>query len=202
MEEQMNQIEIPNRPLSGNQQLNWQEIRIFRFWCLLQKNFAWGLFFILPFSVLISGDYMATAKTHVHHLFAFLLHGASIGLIFEYAMTIIRTVLWDVRDMRESRYTEETIADLEMLYEGRTSLCLDADDWESARWIRGRNGYVLKLRERFRDLLNSGNCSIGFIRRSLTKRRQVKFRNLSIRSIAEMRKAGGKESIGCKPSLR
>ena len=38
MEEQMNQIEIPNRPLSGNQQLNWQEIRIFRFWCLLQKT--------------------------------------------------------------------------------------------------------------------------------------------------------------------
>lgn len=148
MEEQMNQIEIPNRPFSGNQQLNWQEIRIFRFWCLLQKNFAWGLFFILPFSVLISGDYMATAKTHVHHLFAFLLHGASIGLIFEYAMTIIRTVLWDVRDMRESRYTEETIADLEMLYEGRTSLCLDADDWESARWIRGRNGYVLKLKRK------------------------------------------------------
>lgn len=83
---------------------------------------------ILPFSVLISGYYMAIAKTHAHHLFAFLLHGASIGLIFEYAMTIIRTVIWDVRDMRECSYTEETIADLEMLYEGRTALCLDADD--------------------------------------------------------------------------
>lgn len=148
MEEQVNQIEIPNRPLSGNQQLNWQEIRTFRFWCLLQKNFAWGLFLILPFSVLISGYNIAISKTHAQLLFAFLLHGASIGLIFEYAMTIIRTVLWDVRDMRESRYTEETIADLEMLYEGRTALCLDADDWESARWIRGRNGYVLKLKRK------------------------------------------------------
>lgn len=45
MEEQMNQIEIPNRPLSGNQQLNWQEIRIFRFWCLLQKKLCLGTVF-------------------------------------------------------------------------------------------------------------------------------------------------------------
>ena len=25
---------------------------------------------------------------------------------------------------------------------------MDADDWESARWIRGRNGYVLKLKRK------------------------------------------------------
>lgn len=45
MEEQVNQIEIPNRPLSGNQQLNWREIRTFRFWCLLQKKLCLGAVF-------------------------------------------------------------------------------------------------------------------------------------------------------------
>ena len=45
MEEQMNQIEIPNRPLSGNQQLNWQEIRTFRFLVSASKKLCLGTVF-------------------------------------------------------------------------------------------------------------------------------------------------------------